>query len=226
MSIRLVFAGLAVSLAAAPVSGQLSDSPFSRAESSRAESSLFNVLNADNAPAASTFRSDDFHAPFEHGSISVGELSHPLNSKRLNLLVDARKQLASGNTAVGMTRLREAAQDPAIEPYALGILGGEHLRQGETAAAYEELSAAVRLMPGIAANHANLAIVLRMRGEHEQALKEAHKALQLEPGKPSVRYIVAKILLMLGRKEEAKFHLLRATEIPAARALLAQTFGQ
>jgi len=221
VSIRLFFTGLAVSLAAAPIFGQISE-----ASLGRVESSLFNILNADNNPASGTFRGDDFHGPFDRASVSIEELSHPLNSKRLRFLSDARKQLSAGNTAAGMTQLRQAAKDPAIEPYALSILGGEHLKQGETAAAFEELSAAVRLLPGLAANHANLAIVLRMRGDHEQALKEARKALQLEPGKPSVRYIAAKILLLLGRKEEAKFHLLRATEIPAARALLAQTFGQ
>lgn len=222
MSIRLFFAGLAVSLTAAPVVAQFPEAPIS------AQGSPFysQLLNPDNTPPTGAFRTDDFHGPFDRGSVSIQELAHPLNSKRLNLLTSAQKQLAVGNTAAAMTQLRQAALDPAIEPYALSILGGEHLKQGENAAAYEELSAAVRLMPGLAANHANLATVLRLRGEPEQALKEAQRALQLDPGKPGVRLVIAKILLKLGRKEEAKFHLLRATEIPAARALLAQTFGQ
>jgi tetratricopeptide (TPR) repeat protein len=223
VSLRLLFTGLAVSLATAPIFGQISETSTNTPQTSPFFSA---ILNADNNPAVGALRGDDFHGLFDRASVSVQELSHPLTTKHQNLLVDAQKKLASGNTAAGLSQLRQAAQDPAIEPYALSILGSEHLKRGENAAAYEELSAAVRLMPGLAANHANLAIVLRMRGENEQALKEAQKALQLEPGKPGVRLIMAKILLLLGRKEEAKFHLLRATEIPAARALLAQTFGQ
>ncbi len=222
MSLRLFFAGLAVSITAAPTIAQISDSPRS------AQSSPFTtqLLNADNSAPVGILRTDDFPSPFNRLSVSVQELASPLNSKRSNLLKGARKQLAAGNVAGGMAQLRQAALDPVVEPYALSILGGEHLKQGDLAAAYEELSAAVRLMPGLGANHANLSIVLRLRGEHLEALKEAQRALQLEPGKPGVRLIMAKILLVLGRKEEAKFHLLRATEIPAARALLAQAFGQ
>jgi Flp pilus assembly protein TadD len=223
VSLRLLFAGLAVSLTAASTFAQISEvskntgvpSPF-----------LTRVLNADNNPPEGQIRGDDFHSPFDRGSVSVQELAHPINSKRLRLLDEARKKLATGNTAAGMTQLRQAATDPLIEPYALSILGSEHLKQGEMGAAYEELGAAVRLLPGLAANHANFAVVLRIRGEHQQALKEAQKALQLEPGKPGVRVILARILLVLNRKEEARFHLVRATEIPAARALLAQAFGQ
>lgn len=223
VSIRLLFAGLAVSLSIAPAFGQISETSVGKGLPSPF---LNRVLNADNNPPEGAIRGDDFHSPFDRASVSVQELAQPINSKRLNLLNDAQKKLAAGNTAAGMTQLRQAATDPKIEPYALSILGSEHLKQGEMAAAYEELSAAVRLLPGLAANHANFAIVLRMRGEHEQALKEAQKALQLEPGKPGVRFILAKILLILDRKEEARFHLVRATEIPAARALLAQAFGQ
>ncbi len=221
MSLRLFFARLAVPLTAVPIFGQISETNLFPA------SPLFtSILNADNNAPTGAFRQGDSHGPFDRTTVSTRELEHPLSKKHANLLKDAQKQLEAGNAATAFSQLRQAAQDPAIEPYALSILGSEHLKQGEMSAAYEELSAAVRLLPGLAANHANLAIVLRVRGEHEHALKEAQKALQLEPGKPSVRLITAKILLKLGRKEEAKFHLLRATEIPAARALLAQTFGQ
>ncbi|MEI9814113.1 MAG: tetratricopeptide repeat protein [Acidobacteriota bacterium] len=222
MSLRFLFAGLAIAVTVSPVSAQLSEHPLPPFRQT--------LLNADNTTqqGATQDPSNSDHRPwlFSRGSVSIQELEHPLNSKRLNLLEAAQDQLKRGNTAAALDQLRAAAQDPLIEPYALSMLGSEHLKQGQMEAAYVELVAAVRLLPGLAANHVNLAIVLRLRGEPEQALIEARKALQLDPGRPNIRLTTARILLMLGRKEEAKYHLLRATEMPAARTLLAQAFGQ
>lgn len=154
------------------------------------------------------------------------ELERPLEGKGLRLLRTAQALLARGDKASGLEQLRVAMGDQTAEPYALAMLGNEHIKSGDFDSAIHELQASLELLPGQAANHSNLALALGARQRNEEALKEARKALQLDPGRSKARFVMGQILLQMGRAKEAEFHLkFAAEELPGARDLLARYFS-
>ena len=162
----------------------------------------------------------------ESGTISVRELAQPLDGKGLKMILTAKDLLARGETAKAMDELRSAMHDPKAEPYALAILGGEHLKHGDVDAAIAELQGSVHLAPGISSTQSNLAYALLIRGRSEEALIAARKALQLDPGKSRTRFVLAQVLMEMGRWSEAEFHLEKAAdEVSGARLLLAKYFS-
>jgi Flp pilus assembly protein TadD len=131
--------------------------------------------------------------------------------------------LADGRRNRAMEDLRAALSDPAARPYALCLLGTEHLKMGLVKEAVAELEEAVRLLPGNAAAHNNLGYALRLSGERARAVEEVGKALQLDPSSPAIRFGMGGLLLELGRTQEAIHHLrLAADVLPGARRLLAE----
>ena len=80
-------------------------------------------------------------------------------------------------------------------PYAISLLGVEHLRAGQLDAALGELEQAVKLLPGRPENHSNLAFALYLKGQTERGLQEVRKALQLDGGKPKTRLVFGLLLL-------------------------------
>ncbi|MFM2124454.1 MAG: Tetratricopeptide repeat [Acidobacteriota bacterium] len=200
-----------------PLAGQIPDA------------SSFPIRDASNNPIPfNPFRTQDsFQGPASMGTVSVRELERPLSGKGLELLQKAQKSIANGDVSRGLEQARAAAQYPAAEGYARGILATEYLKTLDLDAAIGELQQATMLLPGNAAMHSNLAYALGLRGRQEEGLKEARMALKLDPGRSKVRLVLGMILLQSGRKEEAKYHLKKAAvELTAARALLAQHFGE
>lgn len=158
----------------------------------------------------------------DYGVVSVVELRNPLRGKSLRTIQRAIRDLQQGRRGRALQDLREALDDPGARPYALCLLGTEHLKMGLLNEARAELEEAVRLLPGSAAAHNNLGYALRLSGERARALKEVEKALQLDPGSPAIRFGMGGLLLELGRTQEAIFHLrLAARDLPSARRLLA-----
>lgn len=187
------------------------------------------AYDASNNPLPSNpFLTQESSAgPASMGTISVRELERPLEGKGLALLLKAKDLIAKGDVEHGLEKARAAAQYPAAEPYAIGMLATEHLRQGNTGLAVSELQQATMLLPGKVELHSNLAYALGTLGRNEEALKEARMALKLDPGRAKVRFVLGQILLQMGRKEEAKFHLQKAAmEVAGARKMLAQYFGE
>jgi tetratricopeptide (TPR) repeat protein len=161
--------------------------------------------------------------PARGGLVSLQELRNPLDGKGLRMIERAQELLRKGQRDKALETLRLALREPAAYPYALSILGAEHLKMGEVTMAILELESAVALLPADPGNHANLAYALSFRGESERALALARRALQLDPGRAATRYILGHILLQMGQPEEARFHLRKAAaELPSARTLLAR----
>ncbi|MEP6960680.1 MAG: tetratricopeptide repeat protein [Acidobacteriota bacterium] len=141
------------------------------------------------------------------------------------MILTAQDLLRKGETVRGLKVLELAKEDKRAAPYALSILAVEHLRTGQPESAILELQESIRLLPGQAANHSNLALALAWKGRSEQGLIEARKALQLDPSRPKTRYVLGQILLDMGRTEEAEFHLKAAAqELAGARELLVKYF--
>lgn len=163
--------------------------------------------------------------PVSVGSISVRQLERPLEGKPLRLLKKAQELLQHGDFAKASERLHEAMKIPEAEPYALSMLAAEHLKRNEFDSAVPMLQSALNMVPGVAANHSNLAWALSVQGHNAEALKEARRATQLDPGHARYRYVLGVILLRLHQMEEAEFHLQKASkEIHAAGDMLEQYF--
>ena len=161
----------------------------------------------------------------ESGSISVTELRNPLKGKSLRTIQHALRDLHDGKTGRALEDLRKALSDPAAQPYALCILGTEHLKMNLVETAAAELEEAVRLLPGNAAAHNNLGYALRLLGQSGRALEEVGRALQLDPSSPTIRFGMGGLLLEQGRTQEAVHHLkLAAEKIPRARRLLTEYY--
>ena len=158
---------------------------------------------------------------YSGGTVSVEEARDPLSGKALKMILDAQHDLRSGQHARGMEKLRKALEDPKAQPYAVSMLGVEHLKANQLDAAIPELEEAVRLLPGRAEIHSNLGYALGLTGQAERGLNEARKALQLDPRRPKTRLVLGMLLLQLGLWEEGVAHLkIAAPELPTARKLL------
>lgn len=184
------------------------------------------------------------------GTVSVAELRDPLKGNSLRLIQKAQGLLAEGDHEHALETLRKALHDQRAMPYALGILGVEHLKSGMVDTALAELRQATHLLPGIAANQSNLAYALGLKGSPAEGIPHARKALQLMPRSARVRYVLGRLLLQRfyldataptppasaadrqsnradrGDIEEAVYHLrIAAPENPSAQALLTQFAG-
>jgi Flp pilus assembly protein TadD len=180
------------------------------------------ILDASGSPMNSQLVGrDGREEPRMTGSVSAKMLERPLEGKSVRLLERAQKFIATGETGRAMVQLREAARDQRAEPYALAMLGTEHLKRGEIDAALPLLEAAVQMMPGDPMLHSNYAMALHLRGRNLDALRQSRRAVQLDPANAQSRYVLAIILLVEGQIEEAEFQLAKAaTRIPVAAEAL------
>lgn len=167
-------------------------------------------------------------AQSEAGTISVEELRNPLTGKSLKAILTAQRHLRSGQREQGLEELRRAMKDPRAMPYAISILGAEHIKTGDFNVAVSELQQAVQLLPGRAENLSNLAYVLYLIGRTGEGLVEARKALQMDPARPKTRLVLGMILLRQGSHDaEAIAYLQAATgEIPSAHLTLADHYDR
>ena len=62
----------------------------------------------------------------------------------------------------------------------------------------------MRLDPGLASAHYQLAQVYQRQGKYAQALTEIDAAAKLDPGNSSVHYLRGQLLQRLGRTQEAR----------------------
>jgi Tfp pilus assembly protein PilF len=155
--------------------------------------------------------------------VSVEELRNPLTGKPLRALIRAQKNLKSGQHELGMQELQDALSDPVAMPYAISMVGVEHLKAGLLDTAIGELEQAVQLLPGRPENHANLAYAYCLKGQPGRGLEEVRKALQLDGGKPKTRLVLGMLLLEQGSHDAEAIQQLQAAaqEDPYAHLILA-----
>jgi len=96
--------------------------------------------------------------------VSVEELRNPLTGKPLLALLTAQKHLKSGQHELGMQELQDALSDPVAMPYAISMVGVEHLKAGLLDTAIGDLEQAVQLLPGRPENRANLSLRVLPQG--------------------------------------------------------------
>ena len=175
------------------------------------------------------FSSIAVNSSAQYGSdvVSVQESRNPLRGKSLRTILAAQEHLRSGQHERGMQELRAAMSDPTAMPYAISMLGVEHLKAGQVDVALGELEQAVRLLPR-PGNHSNLAFALYLKGQTERGLVEARKALQLDGGRPKTRLVLGVLLLQQGSHDAEAVQQLQAAapESPGAHLVLAQHYDQ
>ena len=165
------------------------------------------------------------YAQFDPDVVSVEELRNPLQGDSLRAILAAQKHLKSGQRERGMEELRAALSDPTAMPYAISMLGVEHLKARQLDSALGELEKAVHLLPQ-SQNHSNLAFVLYLKGQTERGLVEVRKALQLDGGQPKTRLVLGLLLLQQGSHDAEAVQQLQAAaqENPDAHLVLAQHY--
>ncbi len=146
----------------------------------------------------------------DHHSTAVEALRlamrHEGASQR-SLLAVARSCLhldPDGPAAVAI--LGRLAEEPAVEPETLHLLGRAHLRQGRTELAIRAHRAAVSLAPSNPSFHTQLGRALAESPEHgatQAALRSLRTAARLDPGALDARYEIGKLLLAIGQPEDA-----------------------
>lgn len=185
----------------------------------------YGTPRVDTRPTWEQWRSGD--EPFEvrrreePGAVSADQLRRPLKGKGRDAILKAEKLLAKGKVAEALALLEKAVEMPDAQPYALSLLGTQHLKMGLFPQAIAELEQSAAVLEGSAMVHNNLALALAITGQTERARKAATKAVQLDPGNAKTRFILASLLLSAGERAEAVYHLrVAAPEIPRAAQLL------
>ena len=154
--------------------------------------------------------------------VSVEEARNPLSGKSLRTILAAQEHLRSGQHERGMQELRGAMKDPAAMPYAITILGGEHLKAGQLDVALDELEQSIRLLPR-ATTYSNLAYVLYLKRQTGRGLELVRKAIQMDGGQPKTRLVLGMLLLQQGSHDSEAIRQLQvaAQENPDAHLILA-----
>jgi predicted Zn-dependent protease len=161
-------------------------------------------------------------AQSEPDVVSVQEARHPLTGSSLRSVIRAQEHLRSGQHERGMQELRDVMKDPAAMPYAITILGGEHLRGGQLDIALDELEQAIRLLPR-STTYSNLAYALYLKRQTERGLELVRKAIQMDGGQPKTRLVLGMLLLQQGTHDAEAIQNLQAAarENPDAHRILA-----
>jgi tetratricopeptide (TPR) repeat protein len=124
-------------------------------------------------------------------TVSVDELQHPLSRKGAGMIRQAKNFAAMGDHGKAIAELQLALKERSAIPYADSLLGTEYLRTSQVPAAIEVLEQAVKLLPRIAINHANLAYALFLQGDDSQrAEKEVREALDLDRNNEKTRHVL------------------------------------
>ena len=167
------------------------------------------------------------YAQFVPDVVSVEELRNPLRGQSLHTILAAQRKLQSGQHELGMQELRQAMNDPSAMPYAISMLGVEHLRTGQLDTALGELEQAVHLLPR-PENRSNLALALFLEGQTDRGLVEARKALQQDGGAPKTRLVLGMLLLQQGSHDAEAIQQLQAAagEDPDAHLILARHYDR
>lgn len=157
--------------------------------------------------------------------VSVEEARNPLQGRSLHMILTAQEHLRSGQHERGIQELRDAMKDPVAMPYAITILGGEHVKAGQLDVALDELQQGVRLLPR-STTYSNLAYVLYLKKQTGRGLELARKAIQMDGGQPKTRLVLGLLLLQQGSHDAEAIRNLQAAapENPDAHLILAQHY--
>jgi tetratricopeptide (TPR) repeat protein len=159
------------------------------------------------------------------GKISAQVLQRPPSKKESKILSQAQALSEAGDRAKAIEILRAAL--PGASPYIHSRLGTEYLKSARPDLAIPELEAAVHLMPGESAHHANLAYAYRLTGRLDEGEREARAALELDHSSAPAHFMLGAILIArrapLG---DAIDHLKRArNQVRSAHLALAQVYA-
>jgi thioredoxin-like negative regulator of GroEL len=160
------------------------------------------------------------------GTVSVGQLQHPLSAKSKKIMLAAQKASEAGDYLKAVGILRSALNDASAEPYARTNIGVAYLKAGQAALAVPELQQAVRLLPDDAVARTNFAFALLLTKHVDAAEVECRRALQLDRNSSKAHWVMGSILLNKGSHEEEAVEDLRfaSREMPRAKVVLAQFY--
>lgn len=132
--------------------------------------------------------------PSPAATVSVEQLQHPVSSKGVRLLNQARNFADMGRHDKAIAQLQIALKERSAVPYAHSMLGVEYLKTGQVPAAIAELQQAVTLLPRNAAVRSDLGYGLFLSGDLDRAEKEARQALELDHSNRKTQLVLNQIL--------------------------------
>jgi tetratricopeptide (TPR) repeat protein len=165
-------------------------------------SSLGMLTRAEDSPDAASYNQTFYDSPRTPEpqiservrTVSVDELLHPLSRKGAGLIRRAQNFVAMGDHGKAIAELQLALKERSAIPYANSLLGTEYLRTNQVPAAIDVLEQAVKLLPRIAINHANLGYALFLRGgDAQRAEQEVRLALDLDRNNEKTRRVLSLI---------------------------------
>jgi tetratricopeptide (TPR) repeat protein len=117
------------------------------------------------------------------------------------LLILTRAQAATWSGSESL--FRHALAVTADNWTAHNNLGGLYVEQGRTAEAVAEFEETIRIRPGFAEGHYNLALALGKTGRSPESIEHYDEALRLKPDYQEARYNFGNALMRAGRLTEA-----------------------
>jgi hypothetical protein len=127
----------------------------------------------------------------------------------------------TANTIKPFRNSGEPFKEPSAVPYAHSLLGTEYLKTKNNSAAIVELREAGRLMPGMAANRANLRCADCMTGKAQMGEQELHEAIKLDKTSPQAQYLLGLPLLDQKSPEASRY----LASLPSRVLLRVDGFG-
>lgn len=166
--------------------------------------------------------------PVGSGTVSVGQLQHPLSARAKKIFEAAEKASSKGEYLREIEILRGALADGSAAPYARMNIGIAYIKAGQAASAVPDLQEAARMMPEDPAAHTNLAYALLLNKRMDEGEVECRRALQFDRNNAKARWVMGSILLNKGAHEQEAVEDLHfaSREIPKARMVLAQYFAR
>ena len=130
----------------------------------------------------------------------------------------AMDAIANEHTTRGIEICREILAEDPRHPEALHLLGVAHFRQGNHSEAIRRIEEAIRLAPGVAHYHNNLATVLGRHGRRREAIASYERAIALAPERSDYHAHRANCLAATNQYEAAVSAYRRALALEAGDA--------
>ncbi len=144
-------------------------------------------------------------------------LPHPTRvpSADIEHLISAHHEKRHETAAEEAWRL---SQTDAHHPLIWQILGASLLELNRPEEALAALENAVKLAPGDAGTHYNLAVALEALHQHDDAIAALKRSIELQPAKAAAHYNLATLLQMTGENTGAENHFTEALRLQPQHA--------
>jgi tetratricopeptide (TPR) repeat protein len=135
-----------------------------------------------------------------------------IKTGKADLWAKASQQMAANNLPEAIASYRKLVESNGQDAVARTYLGTALARAGNTQAAIQQFTEALRIAPNNAETHYCLGVVLATMGNDEQAIEHFRATIHGDPQFPEVHFQFANVLMRTRRYDEAAAEYKRAME--------------